>query len=82
MNNQETLSSNTRFTSLLEHFKKSDDSVSLLYDDNGLTRAKGFIKRIDAEAMEPFIVLNDDTKVMMKTIVGVNGVFKDDYTEC
>lgn len=82
MDTRETLKANENFNHLLLSSKKDDEKTSLLFDDNGLTRAEGKITTIDLEAKAPYIILTDGTQVFIESIIAVNGIFKDDYTEC
>lgn len=82
MDIRETLKANESFNHTLLVSKNNDEKISLLFDDNGLTRAEGKIKIIDLEVETPYIILMDGTKIFIEAIIAVNGVFKDDYTEC
>ena len=60
------------------------EKASFLLDRNGLSRAEGSILSIEETQPvgDTVIKLNNDELVYLKEIVGVNGVFRSDYTEC
>lgn len=82
MDQRITLKKNEKFDALLQQIKSDNESARLLYDDNGMERAEGMIKELNLQAKEPFIILDNDQKIIIENILGVNGIFKDDYTEC
>jgi hypothetical protein len=55
-----------------------------LIDNEGLTRAEGIITSINEEddIENTGIVLNDRDTVTLKEIIGINGLFRSDYSEC
>jgi len=82
MDQRTTLDSNEKFDSLLREAKKNGESIRLLYDDGGLQRAEGRIIILDLEALHPSIVLDNDCRIFVDSIIGLNAVFRDDYSEC
>lgn len=82
MDQRLTLKKNETFSALLQSIKESNESARILYDDNGMERAEGLIEDLNLEDAEPFVVLDNGTIVLINSIIGVNGIFKDDYTEC
>jgi hypothetical protein len=58
--------------------------ASLLVDKEGLTRFEGKITAISAaDSFEnTAIVIEDRDIILLKEIVGINGVFRSDYSEC
>lgn len=82
MDQRLTLNKNETFSALLQSIKESNESARILYDDNGMERAEGLIEDLNLEDAEPFVILDNGTIVLINSIIGVNGIFKDDYTEC
>ena len=82
MDQRITLKKNEKFDALLQQIKSANESARLLYDDNGMERAEGMIKELNLQAEKPFILLDNNHKIIIENILGVNGMFKDDYTEC
>lgn len=82
MDIRKTLNKNDAFLELLQSLFNSGEKVSLLIDDNGIIRAEGFIKAIHTDVEEPSIKLDNARKIVVKTIIAVNGTFLPDYSEC
>lgn len=60
----------------------SNSKVAMLLDDNGLVRAEGLIEQIFSDAPEPYLEMQSGTKIVLRTITAVNGVFSSSYCEC
>jgi hypothetical protein len=63
----------------------NEDLVAyLLIDKDGLTRIEGkitsLIKNDDIENTS--IVVNDSVNILLKEIIGINGAFRSDFSEC
>ena len=82
MDVRKTLNEQETFLQLLQDLFQAHGKASLLVDDNGITRAEGFINAIHADAAPPYIELDNAQKVSIKAIVAVNGTFLPDYSEC
>ncbi len=82
MESRMTLRKNQTFADMLSLHKEQGDKVALLIDNNGLTRAEGKIKTMRTDVAHPFIELDNEQHVELNTIVAVNGIFADSYSEC
>lgn len=58
--------------------------ASLLVDKEGLTRVEGVITSVNEGNEIENISINIDNRetVLLKQIVGINGLFRSDYSEC
>ena len=82
MDQRSTLNSNEKFDALLKESLDNNEPARLLYDNNGLERTEGFIRELNLQGERPFVVLGDGRQIFIQSIIGVNAVFRDDYTEC
>src|SRR6476620_11685963 len=78
---RETLPAKASFHEIILSLYQKKDPVNILYDDNGLTRANGYIKYLN-ENESPYLVLENETRININSIVAVNGIFASDYSEC
>lgn len=76
------LKTNERFDGLLQEIKENNEPARLLYDDNGIQRANGMIVGLELKDGDRLVTLDNGQKIFIDNIIGANGVFKDDYTEC
>ena len=82
MDSRQTLVVLDTFEQMLEELYKSNGKVALLYDDNGITRAEGYIREYISGENQKNMVLDSGATIAIKKIVAVNGVFLSDYSEC
>ena len=83
MDKRETFRDISELLFVIKELFKQQKEVSLLIDRNGLHRVSGIIKTINDEGKDQAsIVFTDELKIDLKEIVGINGVFHTDYTEC
>lgn len=82
MDQRITLEANETFESLLQSLKEKGEIARVLFDNNGLERAEGVIAAIDGNAGAPYFTLNNGKKISIDSLIGVNGIFKADYSEC
>ncbi|MGN6617930.1 MAG: hypothetical protein ACTHJ5_12215 [Ilyomonas sp.] len=84
MDQRQTFPNLKSLRSILNEMILKGEKASFLLDRNGLSRAEGSI--LSMEETQPVgdtvIKLNNDDLVYLKEIVGVNGIFRSDYTEC
>lgn len=84
MDQRQTFPNLESLRSILNEMILKGEKASFLLDRNGLSRAEGSI--LSMEETQPVgdtvIKLNNDDLVYLKEIVGVNGIFRSDYTEC
>jgi hypothetical protein len=77
-----TLRVNETFDELLKACYHSKAKVHLLVDDNGITRAEGFIVKMEYTIPGGYIELDNEIKIPVKKIVAVNGTFLPEFGEC
>lgn len=82
MDSRKTLKRNDTFLALLQDLLNTGEKASLLIDDNGMERAEGIVKVIRLDNEVPFVQLEGSTKIILASIVAVNGIFHPDYSEC
>ncbi len=84
MDQRQTFPNLESLRSILNDMILKGEKASFLLDRNGLSRAEGSI--LSMEETQPVgdtvIKLNNDELDYLKEIVGVNGIFRSDYTEC
>ena len=58
--------------------------ASLIIDKEGLTRVEGIITLIDKrdDNENTSIIIDNRDTVTLKEIIGINGLFRSDYSEC
>ena len=70
--------------SILSSIYQQKQQASLLIDSNGLTRIQGeiisIIKKDDIS--KTLIHLSKQDPIKLKDIIGINGIFHADYSEC
>jgi hypothetical protein len=82
MDRRKTLVVTETFRKMLLEFYLSKEKVSLLYDDNGLTRADDFIKEYKDVGDESYLALENGQKIVINNVIAVNGTFLSQYSEC
>ena len=82
MDTRITLNDKQSFIQLLKQLHAEGAKVSLLYDNNGLTRYEGMISSILTGASRPCLLMHDGLEIAVSSIIAVNGIFAPDYTEC
>jgi hypothetical protein len=79
---RETLPVHGNFYSLILSLFENRETANILFDNNGITRANGLIKEISERNKSQFLVLDNDLKIGIHSIIAVNGIFSSDYSEC
>lgn len=82
MDCRSTLGPGDNFTTILRDCADNAKKTALLIDENGLTRAEGFIQLIELDTADPYIELDNGKRISCSRIVAVNGIFLDDYSQC
>lgn len=77
-----TLNENETFLELLKTFYQSKQKVHLLVDEDGITREEGFIVNINDSVSPEQIEMDNGTKISLKKIIAINGVFLPEFGEC
>ncbi|UYQ93991.1 hypothetical protein MKQ68_02650 [Chitinophaga horti] len=71
----------TFYPLVLELFEQKKNA-SLLYEDNGVTRANGLITAMYEKDGRQWMQVNGDTEIPIDKLYAVNGTFSADYSEC
>jgi len=79
---RETLPAKGSFHEIILSLYQKKETANILYDDNGLTRANGYIKYLTEQNEFAYIVLDNGVQININSIVAVNGIFASDYSEC
>ncbi|MBN8672867.1 MAG: hypothetical protein J0L56_01970 [Chitinophagales bacterium] len=82
MDNRTTLKTGQSFLDLLLQLQKDNTKAAMLLDCNGLIREEGIINEVVMNDTQPFLKLQSGLKIVVSTIVAVNGLFLPDYSEC
>lgn len=82
MDTRITVSDRQSFFQILEQLHEDQKKVSLLYDNNGLTRYEGMISAVLSGSSQPYLLMQDGTKINIPGVIAVNGIFAPDYSEC
>lgn len=82
MDLRKTLSVNETFIEMLIDCKNRGAKAEMILDINGLERAEGVIQEIYTDDPNPHLELQDGRKIVEKTIVALNGIFRPEYAGC
>lgn len=77
-----TLSVNETFLEILRNCKEQKIKAAMLLDSEGIARVEGLIKEIRLTSPNPYLELESGTKIVLKTIIAINGIFSPSYSEC
>jgi hypothetical protein len=82
MDKRKTLIVTETFQKMLLELYQANAKAALLYDDQGMTRAEDFIVEYEENGNKSYIILENGQKIMVNSIIAVNGTFLSDYSEC
>ena len=82
MDCRDTLGSGDSFNTILRNCANTSQKVAMVLDVDGLTRAEGFIQAVELDTANPYIALNDGRRISCNSIVAINGIFLDQYSQC
>ncbi len=82
MDKRDTLQNGERFSELLKVGLQSGEKISMLVDDQGISRVSGFIKSIQGAGNASQVELEEGLLIPIDKIVAINGIFRSDYSEC
>jgi hypothetical protein len=80
MDKRETFDSLQKLKNILAALQQQQQHVSLLLDNEGLSRMEGIITSMDERT--DIITVNSTDTILVNHIVAVNGQFRSDYSEC
>jgi len=82
MDARKTIPTGGSFYPLVMELFQHREKAAILYDDNGVTRADGFIESIFERDGLQWLKLEDQTEIRVDKLLAVNGTFSADYSEC
>jgi len=84
MDQRQTFKDSDQLFAVVSEIFQQQQQASLLVDRDGLERIEGLITAIHPQnnVNEVSIMLDNGPSVFIKEIVGINGVFRSDYSEC
>jgi hypothetical protein len=82
MDTRITINDKQSFFQILKQLHEDREQISLLYDNNGLTRYEGMIGSILTDSLQPCLLMQDGSQIAVSSVIAVNGIFAPDYSEC
>jgi|SwirhisoilCB2_FD_contig_31_16502391_length_452_multi_7_in_0_out_0_1 hypothetical protein len=84
MDKRETFKDYQQLLSIFSNLQQQQQKAALLIDDEGLTRMEGAVTGIEqnADTGKSRIIIDNKTPVSLEQVIAVNGLFRDDYSEC
>jgi hypothetical protein len=82
MDNRITWKQEESFIPILQKLLVNSGNANMLLDSEGMMRVEGIVEKIVLTANPAYIQLSNGIKIVIRTIVAINGVFLSDYSEC
>lgn len=84
MDRRTTFKDDEELITFLSALQEENKKVSLLVDDEGIGRMEGRIVSIakNKDIPNSSFTLDDNTQLLIKQVIAVNGNFRSDYSEC
>jgi hypothetical protein len=82
MDTRETIPTGGSFYPLVMELYEQKQRAAILYDDNGVTRANGYIESVFEREDKQWLKLDDQTEIRIDKLYAINGTFSSDYSEC
>lgn len=84
MDQRETFSNADQLFSIVSTIYQQKQRGAFLIDAGGITRVEGEITAVEknADINKSVIRIDKSGIILFEQIIGVNGVFRSDYTEC
>jgi len=79
---RETLPNKGNFRELVMTLFRQKHKAAMLYEDNGVTRANGFITAVFEKDGKQWLRLDKSLEIEIGKLYALNGVFASDYSEC
>lgn len=72
------------FYNILSTCMKEEKDISLLIDRDGMERVSGRIKDINThdKILRSRITMYDETGFTVAQVIAIDGIFRDDFSEC
>ena len=84
MDLRETFANDEQLYEFLFQLFNEKQKVSLIIDNNGLTRMEGEITALVKQEIrkKSLMTVDKEKPVKLEQVVAVNGIFRSDYSEC
>lgn len=84
MDQRQTFDNTKELLSFVTSISNEKLKVFLLIDKEGLTRLQGKITSINQQGdiENTSIIIDNRDTIFLKEIIGINGLFRSDYSEC
>jgi len=84
MDQRETFDNPQRLLALVMNAHQQKQPSAFLLDNDGLQRIEGIITSIEKQQNinNTKITVADKNEILLEQIIGINGVFRSDYSEC
>lgn len=82
MDTRETLPSGASFYAIVLQLFKEKQKAAILYEDNVVTRANGFIDQVYEKDGKKIMKFDNGLEVNIDNLYAINGTFSSDYSEC
>ena len=84
MDQRQVFNNEEELLSYVTSISKGNLKAFLLVDKEGLTRVEGVITLISErdDIVNTSIEIDNRETVLLKEIIGINGLFRSDYSEC
>jgi len=84
MDQRETFDNPQRLLALVMNAHQQKQPSAFLLDNDGLQRIEGIITSIEKQQNinNTKITVADKDEILLEQIIGINGVFRSDYSEC
>ena len=79
---RKTIPTNGSFYTIVKELFDNKQKAGILYEDNGVTRADGYITALFEKDGKPWMKSNDDLEIPIDKLYAVNGTFSSGYSEC
>ena len=82
MDVRETLPSGANFYTIVLQLFNDRQKAAILYEDNGVTRANGYIDQVFEKDGKRIMKFENGLEVDIDKLYAINGLFSSDYSEC
>jgi hypothetical protein len=84
MDQRQTFNNSNELLTLLTSIFNDRQEAFLIIDREGLIRVSGLITSVkQSDVIENTVIgFDNGNTVLLKEIIGINGVFRSDYSEC
>ena len=79
---RDTLPAKGNFYEQVVALFQQKQKAAMLYEDNGVTRANGFITDVFEKDGKQWLRLDNNLEIEIGKLYALNGLFASDYSEC